>query len=78
MYRPHYETQATIKLHQHDLLHQAERDRLLAAAGMRSMSLKRALAAAGGWLVAVGTRLESRYADAPAPVSLAAARKSST
>ena len=79
MYRPDYETQANIKLHQQDLLREAERDRLVAVASRTPPRLlRRVLAGAGRWLVVIGTRLESRYADAPVPVSLAIAQESNT
>jgi hypothetical protein len=78
MYHPQYDTEAMIKLHQQDLLHQAERDRLLSAAGRtHSSAPRRLLAATGKWLVVIGSRLQSRYGDAPASVALAAAPKSS-
>ena len=79
MYRPDYETQANIKLHQQDLLREAERDRLVAVASRTpSRSFRRVLAGTGRWLVVIGTRLESRYANAPVSVSLATAHKSTT
>jgi len=79
MYPSHDETQAIIKLHQQDLLKEAEEDRLLALVSRtRSRLPRRLLAGAGRWLVVVGTRLESRYADAQVSVALATGQESHT
>ena len=61
-----YELHATIKQHQKDLLRAAEHDRLLTSPPWRgrgpiAASLQHFLARTGRWLIAVGTRLETRY-----------------
>ena len=75
MYPSTYETEAVIRLHQQDLLQAAERDRMLARRRTVGSPLHRALAGAGGWLVRVGSRLQERYTDAPAPGALVVARR---
>ena len=62
-----YETDQTIALHRQALHQEAEQERLLAAGRALHAPLKALLARTGRWLVAVGTRLETRYA-AVAPV----------
>ena len=63
MYSSNYETHATIKLHQQTLLKEAAQDRLLNhAQRIGSKTIRRILVAAGQLLVAIGTRLEERYA----------------
>jgi hypothetical protein len=76
MYQSDYETQATIRLHRQAMLHEAEQERLLdnthrAGPGRWHSLLRwrivaplgRTLVGAGRWLVSVGTKLETRYAD---------------
>ena len=65
-----YELHATIKQHQQDLHREAQADRLLASLPRRiqrpsSASNEHLLARTGRWLIAVGTRLEARYASMP-------------
>jgi hypothetical protein len=57
-----YETHQTIELHRQALRREAEQERLLAAGRAPHTPLKALLARTGRWLVAVGTRLEARYA----------------
>ena len=66
-----YELHATIKQHQQDLQREAQSDRLLASLPPRTQRssatpVERLLARTGRWLIAVGTRLEARYASMPA------------
>jgi hypothetical protein len=70
-----YELHATIKQHQQDLQREAQADRLLANLPPRfwrppGAPVERLLARTGRWLIAVGIRLEARYA------SMLAAQKS--
>lgn len=65
-----YELHAIIEQHQQDLLREAQVDRLLAILPPRSQRssaapVRRLLARTGRWLIAVGTRLEARYASIP-------------
>lgn len=66
-----YELHATIKQHQQDLHREAQANRLLASLPSRTQRPSAApgghlLARTGRWLIAVGTRLEARYASMPA------------
>jgi len=66
-----YELHATIKQHQQDLRQEAQADRLLATLPPRFRRSPGApfghlLTRTGRWLIAVGTRLEARYASLPA------------
>jgi hypothetical protein len=56
-----FETHTTIKLHRQDLLREAERERLLVSPTWNAR-LERLLARTGRFLIAIGTRLEARYA----------------
>lgn len=62
-----FETHAMIKQHEQDLRREAERDRLLAAKPVEISWLSHLLASAGRLLIAIGTRLETRYAEATVP-----------
>ena len=65
-----FEIHATIKQHEQDLQREAERDRLLRAKPVEISWLEHVLARTGRLLIAIGTRLETRYAKAtpvPAP-----------
>jgi hypothetical protein len=59
-----FELQATIKLHRQDLLGEAEREHLLARRPAQGTRVEQLLARTGRLLIAIGTRLESRYATA--------------
>jgi len=59
-----FELQATIKLHRQALRQEAQRERLLAAGRPRRAPIEQLLARTGRVLVAVGTRLETRYTRA--------------
>jgi hypothetical protein len=73
VYSSNYETRATIKLHQQTLLKEAAQDRLLSETQRTgSHPIRRALFATGRLLVAIGTRLEDRYALATTNASAAA------
>lgn len=59
-----YETHATIRLRREALLDEAERERLLGEVRPRHALLAHVLARTGRLLVALGTRIEARYAIA--------------
>ena len=66
-----YELHATIKQHQQDLQREAQADWLLTYLPARlykpfTFPVDRLLARTGRWLIAIGTRLEARYASMPA------------
>ena len=79
MTRTDYETRASIQLHRQSLMQEAERERLWSHmqrdepgesdAFFRTRVTvlpRRVLVRTGLWLIAVGGRLETRYADGPA------------